>query len=85
MFFLTRSNLLKQLPDLNEIIRRLLEIVTVSHSIRPKADKSEHIFGNCYSEQKSIFYETINSDKLTPEVSGSCAVQSDKGTTVSLA
>jgi hypothetical protein len=33
MFSLTRSNLLRQFPDLNEIIRRLLEIVTVSNSI----------------------------------------------------
>ena len=33
MFSLTRSNLLRQLPDLNQIIRRLLEIVTVSNSI----------------------------------------------------
>jgi len=33
MFSLTRSNLLRQLPDLNEIIRWLLEIVTVSNSI----------------------------------------------------
>jgi len=33
MFSLMRSNLLRQLPDLNEIIRWLLEIVTVSHSI----------------------------------------------------
>jgi hypothetical protein len=32
MFSLTRSNLLRQLPDLNEIIRRLLEIVIVSNS-----------------------------------------------------
>jgi hypothetical protein len=48
MFSLTRSNLLRQLPDLNEIIRRFLEIVTVSNSITPKADKSEHIFGDCY-------------------------------------
>ncbi len=40
MFSLTRSNLLRQLPDLNEIIRRLLEIVTVSNSIMPEADKS---------------------------------------------
>jgi len=33
LFALTRSNLLKQLPDGNEIILRLTEIVTVRHSI----------------------------------------------------
>jgi hypothetical protein len=48
--------LLRQLPDLNEIIRRLLEIVTVSNSIAPKADKSEHIFGNCYKTQIERFW-----------------------------
>jgi hypothetical protein len=57
MFSLTRSNLLRQLPDLNEIIRRLLEIVAVNNSIAPvedaaggEADKSGHIISNCYKE-----------------------------------
>ena len=40
MFSLTRSNLLRQLPDLNEIIRRLLEVVIISNS-------TEIYFGNC--------------------------------------
>ena len=48
LFALTRSNLLRQLPDGNGIILRLTEIVTVSNSISPEADKSKHIFGNCY-------------------------------------
>jgi hypothetical protein len=47
LFALTRSNLLRQLPDGNGTIPRLTEIVTASNSISPKADKSEHIFGNC--------------------------------------
>jgi hypothetical protein len=46
LFALTRSNLLRQLPDGNGTIPRLTEIVTASNSISPKADKSEHIFGN---------------------------------------
>ncbi len=33
LFALTRSNLLRQLPDGNGIILRLTEIVTVSNSI----------------------------------------------------
>ncbi len=33
LFALTRSNLLRQLPDRNGIILRLTEIVTVSNSI----------------------------------------------------
>ena len=33
LFALTRSNLLRQLPDGNEIILRLTEIVTLSNSI----------------------------------------------------
>jgi hypothetical protein len=33
MFALTRSNLLKQLPDENGIILRLTEIATVRHSM----------------------------------------------------
>ena len=33
LFALTRSNLLKQLPNENGIILRLTEIVTVRHSI----------------------------------------------------
>ena len=33
LFALTRSNLLKQLPDEIGIILRLIEIVTVRHSI----------------------------------------------------
>ena len=48
LFALTRPNLLRQLPDGNGIILRLTEIVTESNSISPKADKSGHIFGNCY-------------------------------------
>jgi hypothetical protein len=31
------------------IILRLTEVAIVGHSISPKADKSENIFGNCYS------------------------------------
>ncbi len=33
LFALTRSNLLRQLPDGNGIILRLIEIVTISNSI----------------------------------------------------
>jgi len=50
LFALTRSNLLRQLPDLNQIILRLFVIVTASDSITPKADKSEQIYGNCYND-----------------------------------
>ena len=38
LFALTRSNLLKQLPDGNGTILRLTEIVTASNSVSPKAD-----------------------------------------------
>jgi hypothetical protein len=37
MFSSTRSNLLRQLPDRNEIILRLTEIVTVSMGIAIKS------------------------------------------------
>jgi len=47
LFALTRSNLLRQLPHENGTILGLTEIVTVSNSISAKADKSEHVFGNC--------------------------------------
>jgi len=47
LFALTRSNLLRQLPDANGTVLGLTEIVVVSNSISPEADKSEHIFGNC--------------------------------------
>ena len=46
LFALTCSNLLRQLPEENGIILRLIEIVTESNSISPKADKSKQIFGN---------------------------------------
>jgi len=48
LFALTRPNLPRQLPDGNGIILRLTEIATVSNSISPKADTSEHIFENCH-------------------------------------
>ena len=48
LFALTRSNLLRQLADQNGIILRLTDIVTVSNSISPEVDKSEHISGNCF-------------------------------------
>jgi len=48
LFTLTRSNLLRQLPDQNGTVLRLTDIVTVSNSISPEVDKSEHISGNCF-------------------------------------
>jgi len=48
LFALTRSNLLRQLPDQNGTVLRFTDIVTVSNSISPGADKSEPIFGNCF-------------------------------------
>jgi len=46
LFALTRSNLLRQLPYLNQIVLRLFEIVTESDLITPETDKTEHIFEN---------------------------------------
>jgi len=40
LFALTRSNLLKQLPNRSENIPRLTEIMAGSNSTTPKADKS---------------------------------------------
>jgi len=55
LFALKRSNLLKQLPDRNEIILRPAQIVNVINSISlieytaiGEPNKSEHIFGNRY-------------------------------------
>jgi hypothetical protein len=45
LFALTRSNLLRQLPDRNRIIPQFTDIVTVSNSI-------ETYFGNYYKSQK---------------------------------
>jgi hypothetical protein len=60
LFALTRSNLLKQLPDGSGNILRLTEIVTLSPSITPKADKSEHFFGNSFTMIfDRIFYDTL--------------------------
>jgi len=55
LFALTRSNLLKQLPDLNQITLRLFEIVTTSDSIKPKADKLEHHYGNSHRNKTDGF------------------------------
>jgi hypothetical protein len=47
LFALTRSNLLRQLPEGNKIILRLPKIVTVRNY-------SEHIFGNCYGTEERL-------------------------------
>jgi len=49
LFALTRSNLLRQLPDLNEITLRLTQIATANNSTTPEADKSKHLYDNCYN------------------------------------
>jgi len=48
LFALTRSNLLRQLADRNEIIRLLAIIVAGNGSITPMADKPGNIYKNCY-------------------------------------
>jgi len=49
LFALTRSNLLRQLPDGNGIILRLTEIVTVSNSIGT-------YYLNCYNPERLSFF-----------------------------